>query len=200
MRRFVLSVLVLPVGLFACWGCSPTCYDKKQDRAIDILRGDVFKNKKDITYLKRRDKHYRKEVHRNIRNIKRNRRKIRANRRMIRSNSAALAVLNDRSNYLERRLGMSEDYALASSAGASAMAVVDFGNVRKGQTQIGVGAGYAHGRFADGSGSSYAGALGLKYGITDRTAVVVKAWVGQHNAYGGGVGVVHILDGADDGN
>ena len=67
------------------------------------------------------------------------------------------------------------------------MAVIDFGSVCEGETAGGIGIGYAHSF----DGSSTAGALGIKHGLTDDTAVVAKGWGASSDSYGGGLGLVH---------
>jgi len=88
---------------------------------------------------------------------------------------------------LIKELRDSQEYAMQADAGNTAMAVIDFGSVCKGETAVGVGVGTSHSRF----GTAVAGAVGAKQGITDDTAVVAKAWGANSDSYGGGLGLVH---------
>ncbi len=61
----------------------------------------------------------------------------------------------------------------------------------KGQTEIGAGFGVSSGKYGSGSVQGYAGALGLKHGLTDEDAVIVKGWMSDSANYAVGAGVTH---------
>jgi len=79
------------------------------------------------------------------------------------------------------------EYAQDTSAGNSAMASIDFGSTCKGVTEVGIGYGYA----SSFNGSSSAGAVGLKHGLTDVDAVIVKGWAASSDSNGFGVAITH---------
>jgi hypothetical protein len=78
-------------------------------------------------------------------------------------------------------------YGVDVSAGAIAVSSIDFGSVGKGETEIGMGVGVSGG----GDFTGYAGALGIKHGLTDEDAVIGKAWYAGHKNYAVGAGLTH---------
>ena len=80
---------------------------------------------------------------------------------------------------------------MSAAAGSIATSAIDFGTVGEGVTEIGVGVGVSGGDFYGTTETGYAGALGLKHGLTDEDAVIVKGWYGSNKAYGVGAGLTH---------
>lgn len=78
-----------------------------------------------------------------------------------------------------------EKYQAESNAGASAMASIDFGSTKKGDTFGGIGIGYSSTYNTNG----VAGAVGIKHGMTDTEAIIIKAWGANSKSYGAGLGV-----------
>lgn len=75
-----------------------------------------------------------------------------------------------------------------SNAGSASMAVIDFGTVAKGETAGGLGIGAGD----TGQERKWAVGAGVKHGMTDKTAVVVKGYYGTGgHANAVGAGVVH---------
>ena len=76
-----------------------------------------------------------------------------------------------------------------AAAGSIAVDSIDFGTTHAGVLEVGAGVGYAEASStADGE---VAGGLGLKYGITDTTAGIVKGWVADESSYAVGAGVTY---------
>jgi hypothetical protein len=66
-----------------------------------------------------------------------------------------------------------------------AVAAIDFGNLAEGETEIGGALGVSS---SINGGNSFAGAVGVKYGVDDQTAAIAKGWVGQNGNMAAAVG------------
>lgn len=71
-------------------------------------------------------------------------------------------------------------------AGATAISSIDFGSLKKGETEGGAGVGTSKSYI----GTDFAGAIGLKHGVTDSTAGIIKGWKSKRS-HAIGMGVVH---------
>jgi len=83
------------------------------------------------------------------------------------------------------------DYSADTAAGGIAVASIDFGTVKEGETEVGAGIGYSAGDFTYMKSDSFAGAVGIKHGISDQDALIGKAWYGSNGGYAVGAGVTH---------
>ena len=83
------------------------------------------------------------------------------------------------------------DYTADTAAGGIAVSAIDFGTVGVGETEIGMGVGYSSGDFSYMSVDSFAGAIGIKHGLTEQDAAIGKAWYGSNGGYAIGAGLTH---------
>lgn len=79
------------------------------------------------------------------------------------------------------------EYYEKSAAGAAAIAAIDFGSTCKGVTVGGIGVGTSKSF----TGRSNAVGVGIKHGLTDTDAVIVKGWVAGSDAHAIGAGFMH---------
>lgn len=79
------------------------------------------------------------------------------------------------------------EYYEDAAAGAAAIGAIDFGTTCEGQTEGGIGIGHS----SSFSGSSTVGAVGIKHGITDTEAFIVKGWMADSDAYAIGAAMTH---------
>ena len=86
-------------------------------------------------------------------------------------------------SYIDKTFEYTRDVA----AGSMAVSAIDFGTTCKGVVEIGAGIGYADSF----NGSSTAGAVGLKHGMTDADALIIKAWGTDSDTYAVGAGITH---------
>ena len=77
-----------------------------------------------------------------------------------------------------------------TNAGAASISAIDFGTVAKGETAGGLGLGT--GDTGASVGAMYAVGAGLKHGVDDDTAVIIKGYYGTRgHSNAVGAGVVH---------
>ncbi len=86
---------------------------------------------------------------------------------------------------MQQDLSDLHDYTFDFSAGSIAVATIDFSSTQEGKYSLGFGMGTS----TDFDNLySTAGAVGLKYGISDTSAIISKAWIGSNGTGALGVG------------
>ena len=86
---------------------------------------------------------------------------------------------------MQQNILMTLNYTLDTSAGSIATSTIDFSATQQGKFSIGFGLGTG---ISDFDNYSTAGAFGLKYGITDDSAIISKGWVGSNGGSAFGIG------------
>ncbi len=102
--------------------------------------------------------------------------------------------IQNKVDHLKRDIVDLGDFTADVAAGSMAVSAIDFGTVAKGHYSLGVGVGYAKGDHQN-DYSSWAGAVGIKYGVGEVSKDVymsldAKGWISGNSNAAAGAGAV----------